>query len=135
GQIHFTASNQATQSGVTSKGGVGGSGFANFLLGEPNHFERFVSTSLNAAERQKRWFFYGQDTWRATSKLTLNYGLRCEIYFPESVNAKGNGGVANIVDKGGAGGSRVAGYGPYGLNGGVSNDLHAFVSQTRLPYQ
>jgi len=40
------------------------------------HFNRFVSTSLNGAERQKRWFFYGPDTWRMTSKLTFNYGLR-----------------------------------------------------------
>ncbi len=48
-------------------------------------------------------------------KLTVNYGLRWEIYFPESVNAKGNGGFANIVDNGGKGGIRVAGFGKYRL--------------------
>jgi Carboxypeptidase regulatory-like domain/TonB dependent receptor len=131
GEIHFTASNQATQSGVTSKGGVGGSGFANFLLGEPNHFDRFVSTSLNAAERQKRWFFYGQDTWRATSKLTLNYGLRWEIYFPERVNNKGNGGFANPDE----GIIRVAGFGKYGLDGNIDNSLKAFAPRLGFAYQ
>ena len=65
----------------------------------------------NAAERQTRLFFYGQDTYRATSKLTLNYGLRWEIYTPESVLAKGYGGFANIIDNGGTGVIRVAGYG------------------------
>src|SRR5438876_3443986 len=122
GEIHFTASNQAFQSGVTSKGGVGGSGFSNFLLGYPNHFDRFVSTSLNAAERQKRFFFYGQDTYRLTSKLTLNYGLRWEIYFPEAVNAKGNGGFANPVQ----GIIRIAGYGGFGTNGNIDNSWKAF---------
>ena len=57
-----------------------------------------VSTSPNAAERQKRWFFYGQDSWRVSPKFTMTYGLRWEIYFPETVNAKGNGGFANLDD-------------------------------------
>ena len=71
---------------------------ASFLLGDVQEMNRFVSVSTNAAERQKRWFFYGQDTWRVTNKLTLNYGLRWEIYFPETVNAKGNGGFANPTE-------------------------------------
>ena len=113
---------------ATSNGGNGGLDLATFLLGDVTSFARYVNNpnlagANNAAERQKRWFFYGQDTFRATSKLTLNYGLRWEIYFPESVNAKGNGGFANIVDNGGTGGIRVAGFGPYGLNGNVKNDL------------
>jgi Carboxypeptidase regulatory-like domain/TonB dependent receptor len=131
GEIHFTASNQAFQSGVTSKGGVGGAGFANFLLGYPNHFDRFVSTSLNAAERQKRFFFYGQDTYRLTSKLTLNYGLRWEIYFPEAVNAKGNGGFANPVQ----GIIRIAGYGGFGTNGNIDNSWKAFAPRVGFAYQ
>jgi hypothetical protein len=62
----------------------------------------------------KRWFFYGQDSWRVTSKLTIIMGY-AEIYFPETVNAKGNGGFANIVDNGGLGGIRVGGFGKYSL--------------------
>ena len=73
----------------TSDGGVGGLDLGTFLLGNVTQLQRFVSSSLNASEHQWRYFFYGQDTWRITPKLTLNYGLRWEIYMPESVNAKG----------------------------------------------
>ncbi len=61
---------------------------ATFLLGDVTTFKRYVSTSTTAAERQKRFYFYGQDTWRATSKLTIAYGLRWDIINPEYVNAR-----------------------------------------------
>ena len=125
---------------ATSSGGSGGLDLATFLLGEVTSFARYVNnpdlpSAANAAERQKRWFFYAQDTWRATSKLTVNYGLRWEIYFPESVNSKGNGGFANIVDNNGLGGIRVGGFGRYGLNGNVDNKLNAFAPRLGLAYQ
>jgi hypothetical protein len=115
----------------TGQAGNDGLDLATFLLGDVTSFNRFVSTSLNAAERQKRWFFYGQDTWRVTPKLTFNYGLRWEIYFPESVNAKGNGGFANIDQ----GIIKVAGYGGIGLNGNVDNTLKAFAPRLGVAYQ
>jgi hypothetical protein len=121
---------------TTSNGGVGGIDLASFLFGDVASFNRFVSTSLNAAEHQWRYFFYGQDTWRITPKLTLNYGLRWEIYMPESVNGKGNGGFANASLAPGVGNGviRVAGYGPYGLSGNINNDWHAFAPRLGLAY-
>jgi outer membrane receptor protein involved in Fe transport len=71
----------------------GGLGFASFVLGDVTNFKRYVSTSSNAKEFQKRDFFYVQDTWRATPKLTLNLGLRYEFYFPETINGPGNGAL------------------------------------------
>ena len=50
---------------------------------------------------------------------------------PEAVNAKGNGGFYNIVQ----GIGRVAGYGPYGLNGNIGNDWHAFAPRFGVAYQ
>jgi len=118
-------------SGGTSNGGTGGLSIATFVLGDVTSFQRFVSTSLNAAERQKRWFFYGQDSWRISPKFTMSYGLRWEIYFPESVNGKNNGGFANLDQ----GVIRVAGEGPIGLNGNINNTLKAFAPRLSFAYQ
>ncbi len=125
---------------ATSNGGAGGLDLATFLLGDVTSFARYVTnpnlpSASNAAERQKRWFFYGQDTWRATNKLTVNYGLRWEIYFPESVNSKGNGGFANITDLGGTGAIRVGGYGGIGLNGNIANTYKAFAPRLGIAYE
>jgi outer membrane receptor protein involved in Fe transport len=117
--------------GATSNGGNGGLDLATFLLGDVTFLNRYVSSSLDAAERQKRFFYYGQDTWRATRKLTVNYGLRWEIYFPETVNGKGKGGFANLTQ----GVVRVAGYGPYGTNGNVDNTYKAFAPRLGVAYE
>jgi hypothetical protein len=120
----------------TSDAGIGGLDLGTFLLGDVSQFQRFVSTSLNAAEHQWRYFFYGQDTWRITPKLTLNYGLRWELYMPETVNGKGNGGFANASLAPGVGNGviRVAGYGPYGLNGNINSNYHAFAPRFGMAY-
>jgi hypothetical protein len=118
-------------SGGTAQAGQGGLDLATFLLGDVTSFNRFVSTSLDAAERQKRWFFYGQDTWRVTNKFTFNYGLRWEIYFPETVNGTKQGGFANIEE----GVIRVAGVGSNSLNGNTDNTLKAFAPRLGIAYQ
>ena len=108
---------------ATAKHGNGGLDLATFLLGDVTSFARYVNNPDCCLPRQNArsaWFFYGQDTWRATSKLTLNYGLRWEIYFPETVNAKGGGGFANITDsRRTLARIRVAGFGGIGSNGNV----------------
>ncbi|MGH8246261.1 MAG: TonB-dependent receptor domain-containing protein, partial [Gammaproteobacteria bacterium] len=57
-------------------------------------FQRYVGTVDDATEMQNRWFFYGQDTWRVSPKLVVNYGLRWDIYRPQYVNGPGKG--ANV---------------------------------------
>src|SRR5207253_8055795 len=70
---------------TSSTGGTGsttdGNAFAAFLLGYPSSLATrqsrlSVSTPLNVFT-----YYYGgyaQDDWRASSRLTLNYGLRLE---------------------------------------------------------
>ena len=108
--------------GNTSNNGTGGVTLDSFLLGQARSVSRYVSTSVNAAQRQHRMFYYGEDSWRVTPKLTFNYGLRWEVYFPEYVNGAQHGGFTNIIN----GEDRVAGVGGFGLNGNIGNDWHAF---------
>jgi hypothetical protein len=121
----------AFNSQATGSDGNGGLDLATFLLGDVTQLSRYVSTSVDAAERQHRMFYYGQDTWRITSKLTVNYGLRWEVYFPEYVNGKDNGGFANIVQ----GEVRVAGEGGFGLNGNIDNKWSYFAPRLGAAYQ
>lgn len=128
GLLNFSNGPTSNQ-GASTQGGLG---FATFMLGDVTSFNRYVSTSTNAKEFQKRTFFYAQDTWRATHNLTLNLGLRYEIYFPETVNAAGNGSLLNIND----GYLHVAGVGGIGSNMGWNwQASKMFAPRIGLAYQ
>ena len=88
-----------------------------FMLGDVTHFGRYVSPTVDARERQWRHFYYAQDTWRPTAKLTLNYGLRLDVINPQTLNEAGNGGFLDLD----TGQIKVAGVGGIGLNGDVEN--------------
>jgi hypothetical protein len=110
---------------------AGGIGLATFLLGDVTNFQRYVSTSTNASENQPRLFWYVQDTWRPTPKLTLSYGLRWEMTFPESVNDKGNGATLNLND----GLMYVFGVGGVSMHGIQQMNWHHFAPRAGVAYQ
>lgn len=125
-------SGEITFSATTTEGPNGGGlGLASFLLGDVGSFGRYVSNSTNAAERQKRLFTYIQDTWRITPKLTLNYGLRWEIYFPQYVNGKDDGGFQNLA----TGEVMITGENGVSLNGNVKTDMAHLAPRLGLSYQ
>ena len=109
----------------------GGLGIASYLLGNVSNFSRYVSNSLDAGERQNRQFFYGQDTWRVTPKLTLNYGLRWEIYYPQTVTGDRKGGWINID----TGEVIIAGVNGVPLNGTVQNIFTNLAPRLGVAYQ
>jgi Carboxypeptidase regulatory-like domain/TonB dependent receptor len=57
-----------------------GSPLADFLLGDTSSSS--VSTASDSESRQHIWQGYVQDDWKATSKLTVNAGLRYELPLP-----------------------------------------------------
>jgi outer membrane receptor protein involved in Fe transport len=130
GEVYFNDSNTAY---IATAGGptLGGNGFASFLLGDPEQFQRYVSSSTDAMEHQKRLFWYGQDEWRVTPKLTFTYGLRWEMVFPETVNAPGNGAELNVN----TGLMEVFGEGLVSSHGYQNMNWHEFAPRVSLAYQ
>jgi outer membrane receptor protein involved in Fe transport len=124
GQLTFAVDQTAGPNG-------GGLPLASFLLGNVANMQRYVSNSTNAAERQNREFFYVQDTWRITPRLTLNYGLRWEIYNPQYVNDKGNGGLVRLD----TGEVETLGQNGVSLNGNLSTALTHFAPRLGIAYQ
>ncbi|MGH9348019.1 MAG: TonB-dependent receptor domain-containing protein, partial [Vicinamibacterales bacterium] len=114
-------SGELTFSNDRTRGPIGGGlALASFMLGDVTRLRRYVSPNTDARERQWRHFYYVQDVWRPTQKLTLNYGLRLDVINPQTVNETGNGGFLDLA----TGLINVAGVGNIGLDGNVENTLN-----------
>ncbi|MDX2269113.1 MAG: TonB-dependent receptor [Bryobacter sp.] len=77
--------------GVTANTGNGNNfnNYASFLLGLTNSVSKSVQNILNTT-REWQFGLYFQDRWQLNRKLTLNYGVRYEI-FPLMTRAAGKG--------------------------------------------
>jgi outer membrane receptor protein involved in Fe transport len=116
----------------TAGGTSEGLGYATFLLGDASYFWRTVDQSaVTGATHQNRLFAYAQDQWRLTPKLTVNYGLRWELYTPEAVSGKGGGGLLNID----TGNIDIAGYGNFNNSLNVQNNLKEFAPRFGIAWQ
>lgn len=106
-----------------------GFGFADFLLGNVNQ------TLYNSAIVVHNYIFgnsfYAQDTWRLGKRMTLNYGLRYELYSPtlNRTNALANFNTAN------GGSLTVAGAGDWYHRSLVHPDKNNFAPRVGFSYQ
>ncbi len=84
GQFHYDQINErnlAAENGQYSFTGTEtGIDFADFLVGAPDSLTQASPQILDS--RSKYYALYGQDSWRVTSNLVFNYGLRWEASMP-----------------------------------------------------
>jgi hypothetical protein len=84
GQFHYDQINErnlAAENGQYSFSGTEtGIDFADFLIGAPDSLTQASPQILDS--RTKYYALYGQDSWRVTSNLVFNYGLRWEASMP-----------------------------------------------------
>ena len=84
---HYTSTSRANGSWIIN-GSVTGLALADLLVGRVTSLEHGGKNLLLI----NNWYMgaYGQDSWRVSSRVTVNYGLRWEPYFGQNVE---NGAV------------------------------------------
>ena len=134
GEMNFNSATtgNATLDQLTGGSVTTGEGLASFLLAEPASFNRyFTGIGFYPALRQTRLFFYVQDGWRATRKLTINYGLRYENYLPQYAAKPGGAGSFDPT----TGEGLAAGIGTTPANMGVQAYNLGFAPRIGIAYQ
>jgi len=124
-----TTSGSETVNGTTVSSS--GLGFGTFLLGDTSLFWRTQTANVNAQSRQTRFFTYVQDQWRLTPKLTLNYGVRWELYTPETLTTDGSGGMLDLNQ----GAVLIGGVGSINRSINVDNNYKMFAPRIGIAYQ
>jgi len=130
GAWHF-GSSQTGCNGCAGSPKVGfANNFASFLLGVPSQVGRDLALVF-PAYREWQVFTYFNDKWQATSKLTLNLGVRWEFYPPGTPHFPGgfsnyDPATNNLV---------VAGVGGNPLDLGMQRNYKDFAPRVALAYQ
>lgn len=101
--------------------GTFGNSFAAFLLGEADQTSR---TYLTATPTNRQWnsFFYATDTIQVSRKLTVDLGLRWELYTP--IVPRYAGGASNYDPS--TNSLLIAGMGGVSMSSGVQQDNNNF---------
>ncbi|HXG56499.1 MAG TPA: TonB-dependent receptor, partial [Vicinamibacterales bacterium] len=127
GTFTFTTGPTALSGGPTTSSA---NAVAAFLLGLPQSVARTQVNQLSGYELQQ-YFFFAQDRWQPTSRLSLNYGLRYEIYPYATVPNAGDQSTylpeTNEI--------LVAGYGSVSKRLNVKTDYGNFAPRLGIAYR
>ena len=134
GEVTFNSSSTGdlTVDTIANGSATTGEGLGSFLLGVPSSFvQQNTGAGFYPALRQTRLFFFGQDEWRITPKLTLNYGLRYENYLPQVGAQPGSAATFDPTN----GDVVVAGIGSVPSNMGIKPYNLGFAPRLGIAYQ
>ena len=80
GNWSFNRTETSFPNGTDALSNLTGDGYASFLLGRVSQGQ--LSTTNFISSQKEAWAFYAQDDWKVNSKLTINYGVRYELFSP-----------------------------------------------------
>ena len=124
----FTFSQGGTAGCPNAVANCGGDAMATFLMGYPDQ-GGYYEIQYQAATENYQFAGYFQDNWRATEKLTLNFGLRYEVSLPRTERHNRQ----NWFDPSVASPLQVPGVGPNGGNGPlVGGEVFASSAQRKI---
>lgn len=131
GQFSFNGGRTAIPSDTAAQNGIANA-FASFLLDAPSGYSRDLVIIKQPGTQHYAAFTFFQDTWQASSKLTVTLGARHEWYQP----------LRGLVDKGGLSNynptnntEEVAGYGNVSQSVGVKGTWANFVLRGGAAYR
>jgi len=104
--------------------------FAAFLIDAPTEVGRDISV-ISGSWRETEFFTYGQDKWQVTSKLTIDAGLRWELYSPATPSSPG--GFSNYDPTNNS--LVLAGIGSNPMNLGRNNSFRYFAPRFGAAYR
>jgi len=117
----------------TASAGVPRSGIslASFILGSTSNLDWRRQVFGERLERQDRDGFYWQDQWRVSPKLTINYGLRYEIYSPIWTPYTGGGTQYDLIRER----VKIANVGPISRSANIQWDRNNFAPRLGIAYR
>jgi len=117
---------------MTSDGGSPSlmNAWADFLLGLPYETGEAIQISIPNTERESVWSLYIRDQWQVSNKLTVDYGVRWEIY-PMMTQARNGAPVFNPA----SGTVLIGGFNGIPLNDGVEDRGGQFVPRLGVAYR
>jgi hypothetical protein len=107
-----------------------GNDVASFLLDQPSQAGRDLNTFF---PRYRQWWFFAfaSDKWQASSKLTVDLGVRWELYPPATPAQKGGFSNYDPVNNQ----LVIAGLGSNPMNLGMKTQYHYFAPRTGFAYR
>ncbi|MFN0106134.1 MAG: carboxypeptidase regulatory-like domain-containing protein [Bryobacteraceae bacterium] len=80
GNWTFNRTETSFPNGTDALSNLTGDGYASFLLGRVSQGQ--LSTTNFISSQKEAWAFYAQDDWKVNNKLTVNFGVRYELFSP-----------------------------------------------------
>ena len=87
----FSSANVRSPGTFAFTGAATGLGMADFLVGRANQYTQAGPNTLDMTQWNLGAYF--QDTWKVSSRVTLNYGVRWDPWFPQQL---ANGAIYNF---------------------------------------
>ena len=106
--------------------------FASFLLDAPSGYSRDLVIIKNPGTQHYAAFTFFQDTWQASQKMTVNFGVRHEYYQP-LIGLEGKGSLSNYNPSNNT--ELVSGYGNISPSVGVKGTWKNIVLRTGVAYR